>query len=179
MIDQLSLLLATGFYAGMLPLVPGLWGAALGLLLWFFCRNLPLPVYAGIAAVLFVVGAWATGQAEQVLGHADAKPIVIDETLGAFVVLAGASRMRFGWLWGFLIFLVLDVAKPFPASWLDASLPGGLGIMMDDAVVGLYALLALLLVSRFKTGKPPRLHGNQREAWPAGAAPADGQREGQ
>lgn len=148
MTDQLSLLLATGFYAGMIPLIPGLWGAALGLLLWFFCRNLPLPAYSGIAAGLFVVGAWAAGQAEQVLGHADAKPIVIDETLGTFVALAGASKIKFGWLWGFLIFLILDVAKPFPASWFDANLPGGLGIMMDDAVVGFYALFALLVISR-------------------------------
>jgi phosphatidylglycerophosphatase A len=160
--DPLSLLLAIGFYAGMFPLVPGLWGAALGLLLWFCCRNLPLAAYSGIAAGLFVVGAWAAGRAEQILGQSDAKPIVIDETLGTFVALAGAARMRFGWLWGFLIFLLLDVVKPFPASWLDANLPGGLGVMLDDVVVGFYALLTLLVVSRF-AGKPLQSTDNQRE----------------
>lgn len=163
MTDQLSLLLATGFYAGMFPLVPGLWGAALGLLLWFFCRNLPLAAYSGIAAGLFVVGAWAAGRVEQVLGQADAKPIVIDETLGTFVALAGASKMRFGWLCGFLIFLLLDVVKPFPASWLDANLAGGLGVMMDDAVVGFYALLKLMVMPRLFIEKHLQVSDHKRE----------------
>lgn len=163
MTDQLLLLLATGFYAGTLPLIPGLWGAALGLLLWFFCRNLPLAAYSGIAAGMFVVGAWAAGRAEQLLGQADAKPILIDEKLGTFIALAGASGMRFGWLWGFLIFLLLDVVKPFPAFWLDANLPGGLGVMMDDVVVGFYALLTLLVVSRLFIEKPLQVSDNQRE----------------
>ena len=126
-----------------------------------FCRNLPLGAYWGIAAGLFVVGAWAAGQAEQVLGQANAKPIVIDETLGTFIALAGASKMRFRWLWGFLIFLLLDVVKPFPASWFDANLPGRLGIMMDDAVVGLYALLTLMVVSRFFIRKTLQPSNNQ------------------
>ena len=153
MTDQLSLLLATGLYSGMLPPAPGFWGTALGLLLWYLCRNLASPTYFIIAVGLFAVGAWAAGQTERILDQVDAKRIVIDETLGSFIALAGASKMRFGWLWGCLLFLFLDFAKPFPASWIDANLPSGLGVMMDDVVVGFYSLFVLLFWSRFVTRK--------------------------
>jgi|688.fasta_scaffold14791_2 phosphatidylglycerophosphatase A len=157
--DHLATGIATAFYTGLIPLVPGLWGAGLGLLLWFLCRKLPLAVYVSVAVGLFALGVWAAGEAERTLGQPDAKPIVIDETLGIFLTLTGAARMRYGWLWGSLIFLALDVAKPFPASWLDAHLSGGLGIMLDDVVVGLYALLALVLWRRLVTQRPePSVH---------------------
>jgi phosphatidylglycerophosphatase A len=149
--DHLATIIATGVYGGNVATFPGLWGAGLGLLLWFFCRALPLRTYLIVAVGLFVAGVWAAGEAERVFAAPDAKPIVIDEALGVFIALLGARRMRFGWLSGFLIFLLLDVAKPFPASWLDAHLSGGFSIMLDDVVVGLYALLALVLWQRLVT----------------------------
>lgn len=148
MADHLAAIIATAFYSGTIPFLPGVWGAGLGLLLWRFCRELPLPIYVAMAVGLLVTGVWAAGEAERIFGRSDAKPIVIDETLGAFIALAGASRTRFRWLWGVLIFLVLDVTKPFPASWLDANLSGGFGIIMDDIAVAFYTLGLLLLISR-------------------------------
>jgi phosphatidylglycerophosphatase A len=114
---------------------------------------LPLRTYLIVAAGLFVAGVWAAGKAERVFAEPDAKPVVIDEALGVFIALLGARRMRFGWLGGFLIFLVLDVTKPFPASWLDANLSGGLGIMMDDIIAGLYTLFLLLVARRLIAGR--------------------------
>ena len=80
---------------------------------------------------------------------------------GVFIALAGASRMGFFWLWGFLIFLVLDVAKPFPASWLDANLSGGFGIMMDDIAVALYTLGLLFIITRSRGGTQVRSSDHQ------------------
>ena len=161
MADHLATIIATGFYSGTISFFPGLWGAGLGLLLWFVCRELPLTAYLAVAAGLFVTGVWAAGEAERVYAQPDAKPIVIDETLGVFIALAGASRTKFRWLWGFLIFLVLDVIKPFPASWLDANLSGGLGIMMDDIAVGLYTLALLVIITSLTTGTQGRSPDNQ------------------
>jgi phosphatidylglycerophosphatase A len=144
--DHIIIIIATGAYSGMLPIVPGLWGSALGLLLWFFCKNLVLSIYIGITVGLFFIGILAAEHAERIFSQQDASPIVIDEILGIFVTLTAVSRFRFGWLFGFLIFIILDGLKPFPASWLDANLHGGWGIMMDDLVVGIYALLFLHLV---------------------------------
>jgi phosphatidylglycerophosphatase A len=159
--DHLATIIATGFHGGNVAVFPGLWGAGLGLLLWFFCRAWPLRTYLIVAAGLFVAGVWAAGQAERVFAAPDAKPVVIDEALGVFIALPGAPRMRFGWLGGFLIFLLLDVAKPFPASWLDAHLSGGFGIMMDDIVAGLYTLLLMLIVARVTAGTRGRSSDHQ------------------
>lgn len=148
MADHLATIIATSFYSGTFSFFPGLWGAGIGLLLWFACRELPLTAYIVVATGLFLIGVWAAGEAERVYAQHDAKPIVIDETLGVFIALAGNARMGFRWLWGFLIFLILDVAKPFPVSWLDANLSGGFGIMMDDIAVGIYALFVLIILSR-------------------------------
>ena len=106
-------------------------------------------MYIGITAGLFFIGCLAAEHAEGIFAQQDASPIVIDEILGIFITLIPASKFRFGWLLGFLIFIILDGLKPFPASWLDTNLHGGLGIMMDDLVAGIYALLFLHIVIYF------------------------------
>jgi len=141
--DHIIVIIATGIYTGMLPIVPGLWGSALGLLFRYFCKNLALPIYIGLTACLFFIGLLTAEHAESIFAQPDASPIVIDEILGIFITLTAVSTFRFDWLFGFLFFIILDWFKPFPASWLDNNLHGGLGIMMDDLVVGIYAFLFL------------------------------------
>jgi phosphatidylglycerophosphatase A len=153
MIDTITSIIATGFYTGMIPILPGVWGSAFALILWYFCKNFSLPLYVAVTTGIFLIGGFAAGAAEIKLAQTDASPIVIDEILGIFVTLIAAPKVRFSWLWGFLTFLILDGLKPFPASWIDASLKGGWGIMLDDVVVGIYALLALHLIR----------HSNQRK----------------
>ena len=57
-----------------------------------------------------------------------------------------APNHPLAWVIGFLLFRIFDVLKPFPVSWLDTNLHGGLGIMMDDVAAGLYALICLQLL---------------------------------
>lgn len=146
MIDTITSIIATGFYTGMIPIVPGFWGSAFALILWYFCKNFSLPLYVAVTAGIFLLGGFAAAAAEMKLSQTDASPIVIDEILGIFVTLIAAPKIRLFWLWGFLTFLILDGLKPFPASWIDAYLNGGWGIMLDDVVVGIYALLILHLI---------------------------------
>lgn len=144
--DRLIVAVATGLYSGMLPKAPGTWGSLFGLLPWYFCRNLALPVYLGVMAVMFVVGALAAGSAEKIFDRADPGCIVIDEILGIFVTLTLAPNHPLAWLLGFLFFRFFDVLKPFPIGWLDNHLHGGIGIMVDDVIAGIYALILLQLV---------------------------------
>ena len=99
------------------------------------------------------VGALAAGSAEKIFDRADPGCIVIDEILGIFVTLTLAPNHPVAWLLGFLFFRVFDVLKPFPIGWLDSHLHGGIGIMVDDVIAGIYALIALqvvwLVVGRF------------------------------
>jgi phosphatidylglycerophosphatase A len=144
--DRLIVAVATGFYSGMLPKAPGTWGSLFAMVPWYFCRNLSLPVYVGVLAALFVVGSLAAGSAEKIFDRADPGCIVIDEILGIFVTMALAPNHPLAWLLGFFFFRFFDVLKPFPIGWLDSHLHGGIGIMVDDVVAGIYALIALQVV---------------------------------
>jgi phosphatidylglycerophosphatase A len=98
---------------------------------------------AAIVAV-GVAGVWAAEGAERALGRKDPGIVVIDEVLGMLVTLALLPLSPAGIALGFLLFRALDVIKPFPAGRLE-HLPGGLGIMADDAMAGVYGHLILRL----------------------------------
>ncbi len=144
--DKLIVALATGFYAGFLPKIPGTWGSLAALIPWYFLRGLALPAYLTMMAGTMVAGIFLCGSAEKIFDHADAGPIVIDEILGMFITLTLAPDHPAAWILGFFLFRFFDILKPFPASFFDNNIHGGFGIMMDDVVAGIYALCCLQLI---------------------------------
>ena len=144
--DKLIVALATGLYSGKIPFAPGTWGSAFALIPWYFCRGLSLVNYLIVLAVIFVVGFLTSGSAEKILDRPDPGCIVIDEILGMFITLTLAPNHPAAWLLGFILFRIFDVLKPFPVSWFDTHLHGGIGIMMDDVMAGIYALICLQLI---------------------------------
>lgn len=144
--DRLIVALATGFYSGKIPFAPGTWGSLFAMLPWYFCRGLSLAHYSIILAALFVLGFLTAGSAEKILDRPDPGCIVIDEILGVFITLTLAPNHPAAWILGFILFRIFDVLKPFPVSWLDTHLHGGIGIMMDDVMAGVYAFIALQLI---------------------------------
>ena len=144
--DKLIVALATGLYSGKIPFAPGTWGSAFALIPWYFCRGLSLVNYLIVIAVIFVVGFLTSGSAEKILDRPDPGCIVIDEILGMFITLTLAPNHPVAWLLGFMLFRIFDVLKPFPVSWFDTHLHGGIGIMMDDVMAGIYALICLQLI---------------------------------
>ena len=144
--DKLIVALATGLYSGKIPFAPGTWGSAFALIPWYFCRGLSLVNYLIVLAVIFVVGFLTSGSAEKILDRPDPGCIVIDEILGMFITLTLAPSHPVAWLLGFVLFRIFDILKPFPVSWLDTHLHGGIGIMMDDVMAGIYALICLQLI---------------------------------
>jgi phosphatidylglycerophosphatase A len=139
----LALAIATGGYVGFLPVVPGTFGSALGLVLFVGLRSVAPPAAdLLVAGLLFVIGLWAANIAERELGGKDPAPIVIDEVLGMLLTLAWLPASMPLIVAGFVAFRILDVLKPFPARRLEDA-PGGLGVMLDDAMAGVYANIAL------------------------------------
>ena len=95
--------------------------------------------------VTFVLGVWVSRIVVARIQAEDPGFIVIDEFVGQWLALALAPP---GWIWilvGFLLFRLFDVWKPWPVSWADRAVGGGLGVMLDDALAGVLAgaLLAL------------------------------------
>ena len=139
----LSIFLASFGYVGYFPIAPGTAGSAAALVLFALIRSINLPaVELGAIVAVFAIGVWAAHGTEIALGRKDPGIVVIDEVLGMLVTLAVLPVSIWGVVLGFLLFRALDVVKPFPAAQLE-HIHGGMGIMADDAVAGIYAHLLL------------------------------------
>jgi phosphatidylglycerophosphatase A len=139
--------IATFFGCGHFPIAPATFASFVFAALMFV---LPLPspaVWAALTLAVTIVGIWAAGRAEEEFGH-DGHPIVIDEIAGMLVTLFWMPKELWVWAAGFALFRVFDVWKPFPAGRAQA-LPGGLGVVMDDLLAGVYAHLCLRLALPF------------------------------
>jgi phosphatidylglycerophosphatase A len=150
-VRALALALATVGGVGYAPIAPGTVGSLVALPLLPALAGLrarSLPAYGAALLGLVAAAVWAAGRAEVELGGHDDSHIVIDEVAG--LVVAGLFLPG---TWGaaviaFLCFRVFDVVKPFPARTIDRRVRGGVGVVGDDLVAGVYAglLTRLLLV---------------------------------
>ncbi len=131
-------MLATCGPIGYAPVAPGTWGSAVGVLLFVLIRWTGSSVLeVGAIVALFVVGVWSAGLAETRLGLVDPGPVVIDEVVGMLLTTALVPVNLTGVLVAFLLFRILDIIKPWPAARFER-LHGGLGIVADDAMAGVY-----------------------------------------
>lgn len=146
--------LASGFGSGLAPVAQGTFGLLAALLPWFALSQLPLMAYLLLLIIGFVIGVWACDVAGRLLGVADHRSVVWDEFIGqwiALIPLVGLgspflSARHGGWLLaGFVLFRLFDVWKPWPISWLDRRMKGGLGVMIDDVVAGVFAAIVLAI----------------------------------
>ena len=143
---RLGLFISTCGYLGYVPVAPGTFGSAAGLVVYAAIRWSGSPALElAVIILLFAIGVWSSGVAEKHLGGIDPGPVVVDEVVGMLITLALLPVNITGAIVGFLLFRVLDVIKPWPANRFE-SLHGGLGIMSDDAMAGVYGNLAMRLL---------------------------------
>lgn len=143
--------LACGFGSGLTPVAQGTFGSLAALLPWLLLRELALPWYVLVLLLGFGVGVWACNMASRALGVADHRSIVWDEFIGQWIALLPLLVLPAPWWWivvGFALFRLFDVWKPWPISWLDRRVKGGMGVMIDDVVAGVFAAIALALILR-------------------------------
>lgn len=133
-------LLATWFGCGLLPRVPGTWGALAALPLAYAIVSLFGQTGLIAAAVLFTaVGVWAGDAYARGLDTKDPNTVVIDEVVGQWIAVVPIAFEPTAYPIAFLFFRVLDIVKVWPANVFEARLKGGWGIMADDVMAGLYA----------------------------------------
>lgn len=150
--------IATGGYLGYAPFAPGSVGA-LGcvILLWFLLPEI-LPrsavtslVLLGLSSLAFIaLAVWASTRAELHFGH-DASRIVVDEYVGMLVAVLLLPKTIVVYAVAFVLFRIFDILKPFPARRAE-SLPGGVGIVMDDVIAGIYANVLVQIMLLVKQG---------------------------
>jgi phosphatidylglycerophosphatase A len=159
-VDALAVFIATGFGSGLIPVAPGTFGSLVGLgiaysLIASLKADILLLQNALLLASLFftLIGIWAGTRAESVFERKDASQIVIDEVAGqliTFVLIAPylpqlGGQLKWALIVGFGLFRLFDIFKPFPINRLQA-LTGGVGVMMDDVIAGVYAAAGVSLL---------------------------------
>lgn len=135
--------LAFGCGSGLAPKAPGTFGTLAAIPFYLLLSQLSLPVYGIVLLLASVVGVWLCGKTAKDLGVHDHPGIVWDEFCGYWFTMLAAPD---GWFWiflGFILFRLFDIWKPWPISFVDRHVPGGVGIMVDDLIAGLYSLIII------------------------------------
>ncbi len=136
--------ICTGFGSGLAPRAPGTVGSLVALLPWWFAlRHLEPRTYLIVVIIAFAIGVLAGTWLVARTRISDPSMFVWDEFVGLWIALFVAPA---GWLWmlaGFALFRLFDIWKPWPVSWADRHIHGGMGIMLDDVFAGIYAAVIL------------------------------------
>lgn len=142
--------IATGFGAGLFQKAPGTFGSLVALLPWWFLlRGLPIVWYAIVLIGALAIGIWACEVAGKRLGVDDSSALVWDEFTGQWIALCAAPL---AWPWviaGFVLFRLFDIWKPWPVRVVDRHVHGGLGVMLDDVLAGIYALIVMRIAALY------------------------------
>ena len=145
-----AVVIGTWFWVGRLRPAPGTWGSLAALpFAWVLLGYGGRGALLAAAVTAFVLGVWAAKIFTAHESGGDPPSVVIDEVVGQWIALIAAPLTVTGFAAAFLVFRICDILKPWPANWADRTLKNGLGIMLDDVVAGLYALVAVFLVNRW------------------------------
>jgi len=138
---------ALGGGLGLAPKAPGTFGTLLGIpLLFLMPQN--LAAYLVVVLVLFAFGVWCCHVCARELGVHDHPGIVWDEVVGYLITMVMLPRTALWVLAGFVVFRIFDIVKPWPISWVDRQVHGGLGIMLDDVLAAVFSVLLLQIAFR-------------------------------
>jgi phosphatidylglycerophosphatase A len=140
--------LATWFYCGYAPVAPGTVGSAAAIVIAWLLHTYAAwtPVsFAFLGVLLAIPGIWASTVTADAADLRDPGIIVVDEVIGQWITLAGAAQLNWGsWLLALALFRIFDIWKPPPVRQLE-KLPGGWGIVADDAMAGVYGATVLFI----------------------------------
>ena len=139
-------LVATGFGCGFVPFAPGTVGSVVGAAVWWFVladQGVYLRAVAALAA--FFAGVLIVDRVVKRHRLGDAPAIVLDEIVGVWFALVFVPMSPVWLAAAFVLFRIADIAKPWPVSWADTRVKGGLGIMADDLIAGLMASVVIAL----------------------------------
>jgi phosphatidylglycerophosphatase A len=151
-LSRVARLVATWFGCGYAPKGPGTAGSLAALMIaWLLHQYAGVPAmgFAWMAVLLAIPGIWAANVVAREGGKKDPQVVVVDEVVGQWMTLAGATGLNWkSWLLALVLFRAFDIWKPPPVRQLER-LPGGLGIVADDVMAGVYGALVLFAAGWF------------------------------
>lgn len=139
--NKIAEITSTVFYIGRLPLAPGTWCSFIAFLTWFYLRFYIEGVFILYASlILFFIGVAVSTIHSEVIKKDDPSEIVIDEWVGQWIALWLIPHSFYWGFASFVLFRFFDISKLGPVQGMD-DIKSGTGIMMDDVVAGILALL--------------------------------------
>ncbi|KAA3619783.1 MAG: phosphatidylglycerophosphatase A [Calditrichaeota bacterium] len=163
--NPIVVFIATGAGSGYFPKAPGTAGSALAVVCLLFLSDFSSPVFLLVTGVIVFIGIWSASRAEVIFKKEDPAEVVIDEVAGILISVSFLPPTGFTLLAAFVLFRLFDIFKPWPVRqseeagvWLAKKFPdskwiaenkGGIGIMLDDILAGLYANLTLQIMTRY------------------------------
>ncbi len=138
--------LALGFGSGLLPKAPGTFGTLAAIPLYLLLAPSSVSIYLVSVIVMSIAGIYICGQAAKDAGVHDHGAIVWDEIVGFLITMFMIPLSWKSVIVGFILFRIFDIFKPWPISFIDKNVHGGLGIMLDDIIAGLAALACMHLI---------------------------------
>ena len=138
--------MSLGFGSGLAPKAPGTFGTLVGLPLFWLISVLTFYAQLGMTALLFLVGIYCCDKTGKALGVSDHGGIVWDEIVAIMLVLTFTPLQWQWWLIAFLLFRLFDIWKPYPICYFDAKLKNGFGVMFDDLLAAIYAILVMKFI---------------------------------
>jgi len=133
------LFFATGGWIGYSPVAPGTFGSLAALPICLLISSLGIGSALIVVVALIMVSTWIVHAAEKMEAQKDPSQVVLDEICGMAIALFALPFTPFFIIGGFALFRVFDILKPFPIRWIDNNVHGGLGIMLDDIIAGVFA----------------------------------------
>lgn len=137
---------AFGFGSGLSPKAPGTMGTIVAIPVFIVYSQLTLINYFILLLLLTIISIYIAGESAKLLGVHDHGGIVIDEICGYLLTMMLAPVTWQAIILGFVLFRIFDIFKPWPIKYLDQHISGGVGIVVDDLMAGIYALLSLELI---------------------------------
>lgn len=141
--------LAFGFGSGLAPKAPGTFGTIAAVPLYLLLIQIHFGIYLAFLMASLIAGIWICGESARRIGVHDHSGIVWDEIAGFLLTMAPFVPSVLSVLAGFLAFRLFDVVKPWPIRWLDRQVHGGFGIMLDDVVAALFAIVLIAVLATF------------------------------
>lgn len=141
--------LAFGFGSGLSPRAPGTMGTLAVIPFYVYASALSLAYYFILCLFVSLIGIYLCGKSAKLLKTHDHPGIVWDEFAGFFITMIAVPMNLQNIVLGFVLFRIFDIFKPWPISWLDKQVGGGLGIMLDDIVAGLFSFACIHIVLNY------------------------------
>jgi phosphatidylglycerophosphatase A len=139
--------IAFGFGSGAAPFAPGTFGTLMGIPFYLAMQSLSHVLYLILLVLIILASMWLCDKVSKEIGIHDHSGMCLDEIVGYLVTMYAAPHGIL-WIWlGFLLFRLFDIWKPWPINYIDEKVSGGVGIILDDVLAGVYSMIILRILS--------------------------------